>query len=1208
MQMLPGSLGDALARPVLRAGMRTSVPRPPGSGDALVLAQLAAQGRREGRLTLILCADAIDAARLCVELPYFEPELSVLPFPDWETLPYDILSPHPDLVSERMEALYRLYTRPAPGSPAATGGAAEGLERIDVLVLAASSALGRLAPPEYLLGRTFFFRQGQDIDPTQLRNQMVLAGYQAVSQVVAPGEFAVRGGLIDLFPTGSAIPYRLDLADTTIDSIRTFDPDSQRSLYPVGSIRLLPGREFPFDESARNAFRGRWREFFEGDPTRSTVYRDVGNGIAAAGIEYYLPLFFERCATLFDYLPTDAQVVGHGDLSAACRRFWTETAERYRFLSRDTQRPCLRPDQLFLGTDEFFTALKPYARLVMTGAGPVVEADAAERSAHAAPAPTKDDGNAGAAARADAGAEDGDPAEAGMALGIEALPLLAVDRKAADPLARLRAWRDAHGGRLLISADSPGRRETIAQLLHDFDFPVVDCASFSAFLDGDVPHALAASPLHQGFRVPAAGIAVVTEAELFASNPRRQRGRHRDRVSNVDAMVRDLAELRIGDPVVHMEHGIGRYLGLMSMDLGEGAAEFLHLEYANASKLYVPVAQLHLIGRYSGMDPDAAPLHVLGSGDWDKARRKAARQVRDTAAELLNLYALRAARKGHAFQYADGDYQRFAEGFGFEETPDQKAAIDAVLHDMRTGAPMDRLVCGDVGFGKTEVALRAAFAAISDGRQVAVLCPTTLLAEQHGQTFRDRFAGWPVQICELSRFRSAKETAQAIAGLRAGTVDIAIGTHKLLSADVHFDRLGLIIIDEEHRFGVRQKERLKSLRTEVDVLTLTATPIPRTLAMSLEGIRDFSVIATAPQRRLAIKTFVRQESPGLIREACLRELQRGGQIYYLYNEVETIENCRARLSELMPEARITVAHGQMAERDLEHVMRDFHQQRFNILLCTTIIETGIDVPSANTILIHRADRFGLAQLHQLRGRVGRSHHQAYAYLMIDEGSITKTAEKRLEAIQNLEELGSGFYLAMHDMEIRGAGEVLGDSQSGNLQEVGFDLYSQMLNAAVRALRSGREPDLLQPLAATTEINLHEPALLPSDFVPDVHQRLSLYKKLATATQIDEILLLQEEVADRFGRLPPPARALIDTHRLRLDAQRIGVRRIDAAPGTMWLHFVPKPPIEPARIIALIQKDKRVRLAGQDRVRIDNAGNELEQRLGLLRTVFKALAG
>ena len=625
----------------------------------------------------------------------------------------------------------------------------------------------------------------------------------------------------------------------------------------------------------------------------------------------------------------------------------------------------------------------------------------------------------------------------------------------------------------------------------------------------DARLALGVAPLHEGFVLRERGLAIVTETELYASSPRRLRGKQRERASSVEAMIRDLAELRVGDPVVHVEHGIGRYLGLETMDLGEGATEFLRLEYANEASLYVPVAQLHLIGRYSGADPDAAPLHQLGGADWDKARKKAAKQVRDTAAELLNLYALRAARKGHAFEFSQHDYEAFAEGFGFEETPDQQAAIDAVLKDMSAGFPMDRLVCGDVGFGKTEVALRAAFAAVAGGKQVAVLCPTTLLAEQHVETFRDRFAEWPVKVVELSRFRSAKEVEEAIAGIAKGTVDVVIGTHKLLSNDIRYANLGLVIIDEEHRFGVRQKERFKALRAEVDVLTLTATPIPRTLALSLEGIREFSVIATAPQRRLAIKTFVRKESASLVREAVLRELKRGGQVYFLHNEVETIENRRARLAELLPEARIEIAHGQMGERDLERVMRDFYHQRFNVLLCSTIIETGIDVPTANTIIIHRADKFGLAQLHQLRGRVGRSHHQAYAYLMVpDEGGLTKNAEKRLEAIQNLEELGSGFYLAMHDLEIRGAGEVLGENQSGNMHEVGFDLYTQMLNAAVRALRSGREPDLLAPLAAVTEINLHVPALLP----PDLRQR-----RAPAAVDVQEARQLR-----RRGRPDPAA--------------------------------------------------------------------------------------
>ena len=1147
------SAASDFALPALKPAERLAIGRPPGSADALLLAKLACRERQLGHLTVIVCADALDVQRLGEELTYFEPVLSVRAFPDWETLPYDILSPHPDLVSERIETLYRLMAR----------GSGDDGSRTDVLLIAASTALQRLPPPSFVAGRTFRLRQGQRIEVEQLRSQLALAGYHNVSQVVGPGEFSLRGGLIDFFPTGSSLPLRLDLLDDTIETIRAFDPDSQRSVYPVPEVRLLPGREFPFEETARTAFRGRWRELFEGDPSRAPLYRDVGNGIAAAGVEYYLPLFFDRTAAVGEYLPTDARVVLHGAVEAAARRFWNETNERYAFLSRDTQRPCVPPGQLFLNVEELFSQFKALARLALT---------------------------------------DADHPD------FEALPVLAVERKSADPLQRLRGWSVNFPGRVLLVADSDGRRETIAQMLSDSNLAVGDCDSFQAFAASAAPLLLGTAPLHQGFASPTAGLAVVTEAELYAASPRRQRRTQRDRTTNVDAMVRDLAELRLGDPVVHVEHGIGRYLGLETLDLGDGPTEFLHLQYANDTKLYVPVAQLHLIGRYSGADPEAAPLHALGGGEWERARRRAARQVRDTAAELLNLYASRAARKGHAFEFSERDYQAFAEGFGFEETPDQRSAIDAVLKDMRAGFPMDRLVCGDVGFGKTEVALRAAFAAVDGGHQVAVLCPTTLLAEQHVQTFRDRFSQWPVKIGELSRFRSPRETAQIVDGLSTGNIDIAIGTHKLLSGDVRFARLGLVIIDEEHRFGVRQKERLKALRAEVDVLTLTATPIPRTLAMSLEGIRDFSVIATAPQRRLAIKTFVCPESRSLIREACLRELKRGGQIYFLHNAVDTIDQRRSLLAELIPEARIAIAHGQMPERELERVMRDFYQQRSNLLLCTTIVETGIDVPTANTILIHRADRFGLAQLHQLRGRVGRSHHQAYAYLMVlSQDGLTRGAEKRLEAIQSLEELGSGFFLAMHDLEIRGAGEVLGESQSGNLQEVGFDLYTQMLNAAVRALRSGREPDLLEPLAAVTEINLHTPALLPADYVGDVHQRLSLYKKLASCQEDEGLEALREELVDRFGKLPAAARTLLETHRLRLIASRLGIRKIDASPDAISLQFGPDTPVEPARVIQLLARDKRLRLTPPDRLRLGLASAQVEHRLQELRGLFKELA-
>ena len=715
------------------------------------------------------------------------------------------------------------------------------------------------------------------------------------------------------------------------------------------------------------------------------------------------------------------------------------------------------------------------------------------------------------------------------------------------------------------------------------------------------------APLTSGFVVPGEAYAIVTETELYGATGRRAGRRRQEQASNVDAMVRDLSELKVGDPVVHTQHGIGRYMGLVSMDLGEGDTEFLHLEYAGESKLYVPVSQLHVISRYSGADPDSAPLHSLGSGQWERAKRKAAQQIRDTAAELLNLYARRAAREGHAFALEPRDYVKFAESFGFEETPDQAAAIAAVIGDMTSGKPMDRLVCGDVGFGKTEVALRAAFIAVMGGKQVALLSPTTLLAEQHTQTFIDRFADWPVRVAELSRFKSTKEVNAAIGQINEGSVDIVIGTHKLLSSDVQFKRLGLVIIDEEHRFGVRQKEALKALRAEVDVLTLTATPIPRTLGMALEGLRDFSVIATAPQKRLAIKTFVRREEDSVIREAMLRELKRGGQVYFLHNEVETIENRKAMLEELVPEARIAIAHGQMHERELERVMRDFVGQRANVLLCTTIIETGIDVPSANTIIMHRADKFGLAQLHQLRGRVGRSHHQAYAYLLVhDPQSLTKQAQRRLEAIQQMEELGSGFYLAMHDLEIRGTGEVLGDKQSGEIHEIGFQLYTDMLNDAVKALKNGREPDLLAPLAATTEINLHTPAILPADYCADVQERLSLYKRLANCEDGESIDAIQEELIDRFGKLPQQANALVETHRLRLAAKPLGISKIDASEAVIGLQFVPSPPIDPMRIIEMVQKHKHVKLAGQDKLRIETRTPDLAIRVSTVKETLRAL--
>ncbi|MDB5839747.1 MAG: mfd [Herminiimonas sp.] len=970
---MPFNLKKSLPKP----GNRFALPPTHGSADAYALAQVATELKAQQRMLAVVVANAADAQRLLTELPWFgatgPDALRCHLLPDWETLPYDAFSPHQDLVSERLATLHEIQNG-----------------QCDVLIVPATTALVRMAPPSFLAAYTFFFKQGETLDEARLRSQLTLAGYTHVTQVMSPGEYSVRGGLIDLFPMGSALPYRLDLFGDTIETNRTFDADTQRSLYPVREVRLLPGREFPMDEAARTAFRSRWREVFEGDPSRSSIYKDIGHGIASAGIEYYLPLFFEETATLFQYVPADTTFALVGDIDASIKRFWSDTQSRYKFLKADRERPLLPPESLFLTDEDFFTLAKPHGRIVMQ--------------------------------QDDAASELSAP-----------LPNIAVNRRADDPLVNLRSYLLQTGKRVMICAESGGRRETLQQYFNEYKLPLALTEGYQDFITASDKVMLGIAPLHAGFELGAesGNLAFITETELYAGSGRRIGRKKQEGATQVESMVRDLSELKIGDPVVHANHGIGRYMGLISMDLGEGETEFLHLEYARDTKLYVPVSQLHVISRYSGAAPEDAPLHTLGSGQWEKAKRRAAQQVRDTAAELLNLYARRASRQGHAFEYSAHDYEAFAESFGFEETADQAAAINAVIQDMTSGKPMDRLICGDVGFGKTEVALRAAFVAVLGGKQVAILAPTTLLAEQHAQTFADRFADWPVKIAELSRFRSGKEITQAIKGMADGTLDIVIGTHKLLSNDIKFSRLGLVIIDEEHRFGVRQKEALKALRAEVDVLTLTATPIPRTLGMALEGLRDFSIIATAPQKRLAIKTFVRSEGESVIREACLRELKRGGQVYFLHNEVETIQNRRAMLEALLPEARIGVAHGQMHERDLEKVMRDFVAQRFNILLCTTIIETGIDVPSANTIVMHRADKFGLAQLHQLRGRVGRSHHQAYAYLMVnDVQGLTKLAQRRLDAIQQMEELGSGFYLAMHDLEIRGAGEVLGESQSG----------------------------------------------------------------------------------------------------------------------------------------------------------------------------------
>jgi len=1132
--------------PIPAPGQSERINPQPSGTDSLALAQLALrlaeQKNKSGRTPLVvITANAFEAQRLLEEIPWFAPALCVNLLPDWETLPYDHFSPHPDLISERLATLYQISQNAC-----------------DIIIVPAGTALLRLPAQAYLAAHTFMLKKGQKLDLEALRTQCAEAGYHHVSQVMSPGEFSVRGGLVDLFPMGSALPYRLDLFDDEIETIRTFDVDTQRSLYPVNEIRLLPAREFPLDDNGIARFRQNFRETFEGDPSRSRIYKDVSKGIASGGIEWYLPLFFEQTATLLDYLPNNALLCLHGNLDQAAQGFWHEAQSRYRLLAHDPERPILKPELLLIKTEDFFSQTHQYARLQLSTEN--------------------------------------------VATG---LPALDIERRAEHPLHKLQAFIKQTPNRVLIAAESLGRRETMLQLLTEQGLRLPTCETWEDFQASSEHLMLGVSSLHSGFM--ADSFAVVTEAELYAATVRQQRRRDKDRARSTEGMLKDLSELRENDPVVHEQHGVGRYRGLVNLDFGEGETEFLLLEYAGDDKLYVPVSQLFLISRYSGGPPESAPLHRLGSGHWEKAKKKALKQIRDTAAELLNLYAQRAARRGHAFKLSLQDYETFAEGFPFEETPDQLSAIEAVISDMQSGRPMDRLVCGDVGFGKTEVALRAAFVAVMGGRQVAVLVPTTLLAEQHFNNFSDRFAEWPIKIAEISRFRTAKEQAEALKGLENGNIDIIIGTHRLIQKDVKFKNLGLVILDEEHRFGVRQKEQLKAMRAEVDVLTLTATPIPRTLSMAMEGLREFSVITTPPQKRLSIKTFATDYSEGIIREAAMREFKRGGQVYFLHNEVDTIHSMREKLERILPEARIGIAHGQLRERELEHVMRDYYHQRFNLLLCTTIIETGIDVPTANTIIMNKADKFGLAQLHQLRGRVGRSHHQAYAYLLTEpDRKITPQAQKRLDAIQLLEDLGAGFHLAMHDLEIRGAGELLGDSQSGEMQEIGFSLYSDMLAHAVKRLKEGKEPDLSAPLGVTTEINLHTPALLTNDYCPDVHERLVLYKRLANCSDDDELDTMQEELIDRFGLLPQQGEALLACHRLRVSAKPLGIVKIDASSDAIQLQFSQHSELDPTKLVAMLQRDRRCRMNGPDKLRVTVQLPDILDRSDFIKILLKDL--
>jgi transcription-repair coupling factor (superfamily II helicase) len=1081
------------------------------------------------RPLLWVARDTASARRIETELQFFGKngahELPVLHLPDWETLPYDTFSPHQDIVSERLTTLYQLPEL-----------------RRGILVVPVTTLLHRLPPPAYLQGNSLMIDVGQQLDVEQLRQRLGAAGYRSVATVYEHGEFAQRGSLFDIFPMGSNLPFRIDLLDDEIDSLRTFDPETQRTIDQVKQIRLLPGREFPLSAEAIKGFRERWHEHFDVDHRRCPIYQDVSNGAAPAGIEYYLPLFFAQTATLFDYLPQDTVVLTDPGLEQAARTFWHEVENRFEQRQGNIEWPILAPREVFVPVDDVFALIKPHQQIMLA-----------------------EDSVGDAAGRHD--------------FATQPAPTLSIDAKAEDPVGLLRNFvRQQH--RVLICAESAGRRESLLDLLGGNGLKPRAVDDWSAFVDGAMNFGITVTPLDRGCVLDADGIALITESELFGQRVMQSRRRKRS-VDSPENAIRNLTELRIGAPVVHIDHGVGRYCGLQTLAIDGQDAEFLTLEYAEGAKLYVPVASLHLISRYAGGDEDLAPLHRLGSDAWAKAKRKAAEKIRDVAAELLDIYARRAARPGHAFDNPGHAYDAFSAGFPFEETPDQQAAIEAVLADMQKAECMDRLVCGDVGFGKTEVAMRAAFVAVHNGTQVAVLVPTTLLAQQHYESFRDRFADWPVTIEVLSRFRSEKEQKAVLERLAEGKVDIVIGTHKLLNKDVKYHNLGLLVIDEEHRFGVQQKDQLKSMRSQVDILTLTATPIPRTLNMAMAGMREISIIATPPARRLSVKTFVRRRDDALIKEAILREILRGGQVYYLHNDVKTIDKAARDLQAMMPELRIGIGHGQMRERELEQVMSDFYHKRHNVLLCSTIIETGIDVPNANTIIIERADKFGLAQLHQLRGRVGRSHHQAYAYLLTPEPAMVSVdAEKRLEAIAMAEDLGAGFQLATHDLEIRGAGELLGDDQSGQMHTIGFTLYMEMLERAVKAIKAGKTPNIEDPLDHLAEINLRMPALIPDDYLSDVQARLILYKRIASAADADALRELQVEMIDRFGLLPDAVKNLFRVTALKQRAQALGIRKIEAGPNGGKLEFDAQPNIEAIALVRLVQAQPGTyRLAG-----------------------------
>jgi transcription-repair coupling factor (superfamily II helicase) len=1140
--------------PIPGPGHSTAWGRLIGASCSLAAAELAeflVSGN--DRPLLLLAEDPRHADQLEAEVRFFAgKEIAVKHFVEWETLPWDSFSPHQDIISQRLRVLSAL-----PGMQSG------------VIIATVGILHQRLPPLDYVAQRSLALECGQQLPREPFTNTLVEAGYLRVPQVAEHGEFAVRGSLIDIFPMGTDRPVRIDFFDEEIESLRYFSPESQLSGNKLDTIRILPAREVPLDTDAVADFRHRYRERFEGQPAKSRVYREVSDGIAHGGIEYYLPLFFDSTASFFDYLPDDCVVMFPDALDSLLQQFWAEAGERFAMCNLDGERPILTAPETFLSPEEITASLSAFSGIrysAQTLGGDVINFDT------------------------------------------RLPPAMKIEARYEDAAAALMQFLQTFDGRVLFSTDSPGRREQLHDLLSGRGLDLARVAGWHAFRDDTHRIGVTIAPVDNGVLLPAAKTAIVSEQQLFGERGKARRRRRKRQDRDPETIIRQLNDLEEGSPVVHAEYGVGRYLGLITLQAGGIKAEFLHLQYADGDKLYVPVHALELISRYTGASPENAPLHRLGSDQWEKARKRAIKKIRDAAAELLDIYARRAARPGHRFRWPEAEYRSFESGFPFELTEDQATTIDEVLEDLASDQPMDRVVCGDVGFGKTEVALRATFAAVHGGKQVAVLVPTTLLAQQHGQNFRDRFADWPIRVEVLSRFQTAKEVKSIVKGLQSGAVDVVIGTHRLLGHTKDFHDVGLVIVDEEHRFGVRHKEAIKSLRSEIDVLTLTATPIPRTLNMAFGGIREMSLITTPPLERLAVKTFVSEWNDVVIREACLREIKRGGQVYFIHNRVEDIERIEEKLKKLVPEANIRIGHGQMRERDLEQVMLDFYHRRFNVLLCTTIVESGIDVATANTIIINRADRFGLAQLHQLRGRVGRSHHRAYAYLIAPpKAAMTADAVKRLEAIDSLEDLGAGFTLATHDLEIRGAGELLGETQSGQITEIGFSLYTELLGRAVESLKSGKEPDLDAPLDTGVDINLHVAALLPDDYVPDVHLRLMLYKRISAAENAEELRELQVELIDRFGLLPEATKNLIRIAAIKKTARALGVEKIDAADRGGYLVFAAESHIDPVALVQLVQNDsRRYRLQGSHRLQITDDLADIEKRFKSIEKLLQDL--